>query len=183
MTRGKNDLGRKPIVQLKISNLANGAHRYSFECVASEFEDESLDATRFSAPIHVAIALTKTSGEIVVNLSAQTVASLECDRCLAPIAKTIKGEHRIVFLRGGALPNDDEQADEARLISKNDVSIDLTDDVRQTLLLAVPMKNVCDGGCAETDAPIEIQFRQTPSQDATSEWQRKLAEIGKKLKT
>ncbi|MCS6989559.1 MAG: DUF177 domain-containing protein [Chloroherpetonaceae bacterium] len=181
MTLGQDDLGRKPIAQINVSNLKSGVHRYAFECETRQFGDESLDETRFSAPIHVAVTLTKTVGEIVAELSVRTVVSLECDRCLAPIRKTIQGDYRIVFLRSATtLPDDD--GDDVRLLAKNETRIDLTEDVRETLLLAVPMKNVCGSACAENDAPIASEFRQASSSPVASEWQRQLAEIGKKFR-
>ncbi len=167
------------IAHIKISNLTNGVHRYEFECVASDFADEMIDAERFSMPIFIAATLTKAMTEIVVELSVSTTVSLQCDRCLAPITKTISGDYRILFLQSANAEK--ELDDDVRAISKNDTHIDLTTDIRETLLLAVPMKNVCqEATCADNDAPIVREFLQRHTVE--SEWQQKLAEMSKKFK-
>ncbi len=176
----KHEPEEKRIAHIKISNLTSGVHRYDFECVASDFADELVDTERFSAPIFITATLTKAMTEIVVELSVSTIASLQCDRCLAPITQPISGDYRILFLQSGASETDSD--DDVRVLSKNDTHIDLTTDVRETLLLAVPMKNLCnDATCAENDAPIERVFAQT-HKAFESEWQQKLAEMSKKFK-
>lgn len=171
----------KRIAYIKISNLTNGVHRYEFECVASDFADEWIDTERFSAPIFITATLTKAMTEIIVELSVSTVASLQCDRCLAPISKRLSGDYRILFLQSAKAANDSD--DDVRVLSKNETHIDLTLDIRETLLLAVPMKNVCEqASCAENNAPIGRVFFQTHSNAFESEWHQKLAEISKKFK-
>ncbi len=177
----KHEPEGKRIAHIKISNLSNGVHRYDFECTASDFADEWIDTERFSAPIFITATLTKAMTEIVVELSVSTMVSLPCDRCLAPITQTISGDYRILFLQSAASASDSE--DDVRVMSKNETHLDLTTDVRETLLLAVPLKNVCrEGACAENDAPIEREFPQTHDTAFESVWQQKLAEISKKFK-
>lgn len=170
----------KRIAHIKISNLTRGVHRFEFECVASDFADDMIDEERFAAPISIVATLTKAMTEIVAELSVITTVSLQCDRCLAPMTKTISGDYRILFLQSADANADAD--DDVRALSKNDTHIDLTTDVRETLLLAVPMKNVCQAGCAENDAPIEREFSRDAGEPLQSEWQQKLAEISKKFK-
>ncbi|MFQ3596862.1 MAG: DUF177 domain-containing protein [Chloroherpetonaceae bacterium] len=177
----KHEHEGKRIAHIKISNLTNGVHHYNFECVASDFADKLIDTERFSAPIFITATLIKAMTEIVVELSVSTIALLQCDRCLAPTHKKLSGDYRILFLHSGAVASDSD--DDVRVLSKNDTHIDLTTDVRETLLLAVPMKNVCqDTTCAENDAPIEREFSRTHHQAHESTWQQKLAEMSKKFK-
>jgi uncharacterized protein len=172
----------KRIAYIKISNLTNGTHRYEFECVSSDFADEWIDTERFSAPIFITATLTKATTELVVELSVSTIASLQCDRCLAPISKRLSGDYRILFLPSASAANGSDD-DDVRVLSKNETHIDLTPDVRETLLLAVPMKNVCEqAACAENDAPITREFSQTHGANFQSDWQQQLAEISKKFK-
>ncbi len=166
------------IAYIKISNLTEGVHHYAFECVASDFADEMLDSERFASPISITATLTKTVTEIVAELSVCTTLSLQCDRCLAPIEKTISGHYRILFLQS---PPEKALDDDVRLLSRYETHIDLTADVRETLLLAVPMKNVCQAGCAENDAPIVYEFFYSPAHTVEGEWHRQLAEVRKKM--
>ena len=171
----------KRIAYIKISNLTNGTHHYEFECTASDFSDELIDAERFSEPISITATLTKAMTELIVELSVSTTALFQCDRCLAPISKRLSGDYRILFLHSAEAEKDSD--DDVRVLSKNETHIDLTPDVRETLLLAVPMKNVCEHPtCAENGALIKREFTQTQSKHFESEWQQKLAEMSKKFK-
>ncbi|MGQ9805270.1 MAG: YceD family protein [Chlorobiales bacterium] len=172
----------KRIAHIKISNLTNGVHRYEFECVASDFADDWIDTERFSERISITVTLTKAMTEIVVELSVKAIATLQCDRCLAPISKKLSGDYRILFLQSADAEKDSD--DDVRVLSKNETHIDLTPDIRETLLLAVPMKNVCEQPtCAENDAPIKREFtHQTQSKRFENDWQQKLAEMSKKFK-
>ncbi len=175
----------KRIAHIKISNLKNGVHRYEFERVASDFADEWIDTERFSAPIFITATLTKTMTELVVELSITTVISLQCDRCLAPITKTISGDYRILFLQSANAVPDAEQDldDDVRWLSAHETHIDLTTDVRETLLLAVPMKNVCEApSCVANNVWVAREFSQTHGASFRSDWQQKLAEISKQFK-
>jgi len=173
----------KRIAHIKISNLANGVHHYEFKCVARDFADEMIDMERFTSPISITATLTKTATEIVAELSVCTTISLQCDRCLAPITKTISGDYRIFFLLSANTTINEETDDDIRWLSKHQTHIDLTTDVRETLLLAVPMKNVChEPACAENNAPFVREFFQHQGSGFESVWQQQLAEMSKKYK-
>lgn len=132
------------VIEIRISGLAPGQHVETFTCRASDFSDPGLTDPAFSGDIHVTVELDKTEREITATIRTSTEASLSCDACLAPIQQEITGEFRVIFRLGdteGEGPEDDE---EFRSLQQNATALDLTEDVRETLLLSLPTKVVCD---------------------------------------
>jgi uncharacterized protein len=175
----RHDGEGKKVARIKISNLTNGEHQFDFQCLREDFADETIDGERFKQPILIRINLTKAASEIIANLSVSTVADLQCDRCLAPISKSVSGSYRLMYVQSTGAQEATDDGD-VRFISKNETHIDLTEDARETLILAMPIKTICDSNCAATDLRIEREFKS--ENHAPSAWQAKLAELGKKFK-
>jgi uncharacterized protein len=176
-------------VKLKISNLTLGNHDYTYSLRASEFEDSTIDHALFPNPIQVTVVLTKSLTEIIAELDVKTDAVLECDRCLKALLKPIHGDYRIYFLLTADALTSAAGENDVRTLSKNDAYIDLTDDVRETLLLALPIRNVCEEACVAL-LPVQHEFHQTggtasamPEHTEESDWQKALKELNKKFNT
>lgn len=161
-----------PQLRLKVSSLRDGEHQFDLVATAAEYApDEALTPDRFPNPIAVTVTLLKTSSDIIAALHFETVAALECDRCLKPIEKKLTGEFR-VLLTASAVSSDDET--EVRAFGKNDTEVDLTDDLRQTVLLSVPMKTTCETPC---EIPAIEAKPALPEADEKSGWLNALKNI------
>jgi uncharacterized protein len=92
--------------------------------------EETLDAVECSQPIHVKVSVNLVGRTLVVQGRIITTAVLECNRCLK------KFDHHI------------EVADYhfIREVS-SDETIDLTDSIREDIILELPMKRLCSPGC------------------------------------
>ena len=112
------------------------------------FPDDGLNLTK---PARIRFHLVNTGDLVLVNGQVETEAELECSRCLKtykiPLAVKIDEE----FSRqppelksGGGIELREE--DFVYPIEK-DNTIDLTEVLRQNLLLAVPMKTLCSPDC------------------------------------
>jgi len=109
--------------------------------------DEEITALR---PLEGEIELIRTADGILVMGKLQTTVELTCDRCLEPFAATIsialQEEFRptIDVFTGVSLHDTGE---EATMVDESHI-IDLTEVVRQNLLLALPMHPLCRPNCA-----------------------------------
>jgi uncharacterized protein len=102
-------------------------------------------------PLQGKVKFLRTGMGILVTGHLQTAVSLPCRRCLTPVivpvALDLEEEFRpsIDLITGQALPmeGDDEEA------TRTDVHhiLDLTEVVRQNLLLTVPMSALCSPQC------------------------------------
>ena len=132
----------KGLIAIRIAGLSEGVHEYDFTCSATDFKDPELNCPEFRNGIRVRVVAQKTDSEIIVDIETATLAEFSCDICLAPVRRELTGSYRIVFVYS---ENREEQEGEYRPLEHNALSIDLTEDVRETLLLSLPMKVVCTG--------------------------------------
>jgi len=168
----------KALIGIRLAGLSEGVHEFEFNCMAAEFGDPALSEAGFSEEVSVKVTVEKMEGEMIVTLKTVAVADLTCDLCLAPITAELNGSYRIFYSYEQA----NERDEEYRLIDRNTVSLDLTEDVRETLLLSVPMKVTC------TDNPDCRVFHQEelgePGEDRKpdSDWQESLEKLKNKYR-
>lgn len=125
---------------INISRLSEGIHNYHLN-----IESSSLDLDeRFNDDIDLDVVLDKTSTQILLKTEIDTNGNFECDRCLTHFSHHIHTAYTLMYLyqaQDFALEN------EIQIINKDTVYIDITDDVRQYILLAIPIKLLCKEDC------------------------------------
>ena len=139
------------MLQVDLTPLSNGSHELVLHPAA---EDIGLDAELFSE-IEVHARLDYHNHDVrhrrlLVRFDAAATAQLECDRTLVSYQERVHGEHTALF-SASAEPGDDEVA----LLGPDDQSVDLAGAVRETLLLALPMRRVAP---AARNAPLDTTF-------------------------
>jgi uncharacterized protein len=97
-----------------------------------EIEGESFEGT---------ITLTKLDETILAEVKLEAKVILICDRCLTNFEKVLS----IIFDREYNI-NRREQNDEELFVDKYG-DIDLSEPVREEIILAIPMKNLCKDKC------------------------------------
>jgi len=107
---------------------------------------------RLVAPITGRLRLIRDHAGVLVEGRLETRAALECARCLAPVAVDVAFElseafRPTVVLPGGPTPPPPEDLDPATQIDALHV-LDLTEVVRQAVLLALPVHPLCRQACA-----------------------------------
>lgn len=133
----------KVLIEIRIAGLSEGTHEYDFTCKASDFKNPELATPGFCNKIWVRVVANKTNSEITVTIETKTVAEFSCDICLVPLKKELTGFYRIFFVFGDSAGATGEHEENYRVLDSNAPAIDLTEDVRETLLLSKPMKVVC----------------------------------------
>jgi len=172
----------KALIAIRLAGLSQGTHEFEFTCAAADFADAALVEAGFSEDISVKVTVEKLEGEMIVTLKTAATAELTCDLCLAPITTELKGSYRIWYGYEQTGEPEEERDEEYRLIDRNALSLDLTEDVRETLLLSVPMKVTC------TDNPDCRVFRQEeedePGEDSLpdADWLESLEKLKNKYR-
>ena len=97
------------------------------------YDPSSLDAqrddVRLDAPVTVSSFVVKTEGELVVQAEIRARAQMSCARCLELFDTPLQAEATLSYP-----------------VAPTDV-IDITEDIRQELMLAYPMVPVCRSEC------------------------------------
>ncbi len=136
-------------MKLKIAHLSFGLHEFDFEEKIESFEVEGPE--RFPNTIFVHIHVDKESSNMVITLTVRTKARFVCDRCLDEFDQEIQETSQLLYSREQPAVEYSEYFreydDEVRPYSPEMDILDLTKDVRDTLLLAVPMKLLCKEDC------------------------------------
>lgn len=129
-------------MKINISSLSEGEHHYSFIEQPSVFEISSID---FISNVNVDINLSKRTNQIELKVKLNVKLNFICDRCLDYFPQDVKNEFLLVYkysFKNGLSLNEETSNDNLKLISPDTDYIDLTNDVRDYILLAVPMRKV-----------------------------------------
>ena len=171
----------KALIEIRLAGLSQGVHEFDFTCSAGDFNDPSLTEAGFSGEISVTVTVDRNEDGITVTLKTAAKANPTCDLCLAPVPIELKGSYRVYYMYE-QVPDQQEEDEEYRLIERNTVSVDLTEEARETLLLSVPMKVTC------TDNPDCHVYRQEGPEsidhlpDTDSQWQESLEKLKNKYR-
>lgn len=104
------------------------------------------------APIRGQVKFTKIPQGILATGGFQTVVELNCNRCLEPFDEAVSFDLEEQFrpkidLQTGAVLPQEEDADEATQISEQNI-LDLSEVMRQELLISLPAAATCRDDCA-----------------------------------
>lgn len=156
---------RKPSgLVVNAASLKPGIHTFSFQPLA---EDLELDPSLF-ANISVEAQVSLQEGQALVQFDAAADAALVCDRTLKPFTQRVLGSYQVLF------------TDEVRTVQAADLEEDLrpypihnhelviTDAVRDTLLLAIPIRKIAPDA-EEADLPMQFG-KPTDEDDIDPRW-------------
>ncbi|MGA1871031.1 MAG: YceD family protein [bacterium] len=108
------------------------------------------DEVRLQGPVSINIKINKSSRGIIISGKVKTLLELECSRCLENFLFHVNEQFEACFI-----PEDQKIEEEEVELTKNDMdvsffkgeAIDLTDVIREQILLSVPMTPVCKSSC------------------------------------
>jgi len=130
-------------MKISIKHLQDGLHTFRF--IEPVSACGVMGHANLNADVEVVVELEKSSPHLFLNNQVRTVGSFVCDRCLDEFSMSLEERVRVVF---SSDPDLVAMADEEiRPLAKDANEIDITDEVRDALLLAVPIKTVCRPDC------------------------------------
>ncbi|HEX7071797.1 MAG TPA: DUF177 domain-containing protein [Rhodothermales bacterium] len=146
------------MVAINIATLKEGTHDVVLEPEAGDLD---LDPERFE-DIRVEARLDYFDGRIVVAMRAGATATLECDRTLQLFKQRLSGSYTMLFEPAGEEASDEEEEfQDVRPLDPWDREIDITDAVRDTLVLSIPARCIAPGA---EDLEIQTQFGEAENE-------------------
>ena len=129
-------------VKIRISGLSNGLHEHRFV-----HESSAIGLSEnFLKPVEIDVQIDKTANQVYLKSEIRTSGSFQCDRCLDEFEQPISTSYQVFYVYndvdGGKVSHD-----EIQIIRPDTVYLNLTEDIRQTVLLAVPLKLLCSEEC------------------------------------
>lgn len=129
-------------LHIRVSGLSNGLYDYHFTA-----EPTTIGLSEnFTHPVEVGAHLDKTPGQMYLRVEIKTAADFECDRCLDGFTQSLVTRYEMFYVfdeieAGKYVP------EEVTVITPDTVQIDLSEDVREMIVMAVPLKLLCREGC------------------------------------
>lgn len=129
-------------MKIKISSLSEGRHNYSLDTTVEELGLP----VEFFGEVNVQVLLEKTKEHILLRTSLSVHRHCECDRCLREYDREFYNEYHMFYIND--IRNKDLYDEDVVTVIRNDQDfIDISGDVREYAMLAVPMKNLCRDDC------------------------------------
>jgi len=141
---------------IQIETLSLGIHQFNFviqpkdvhlDNYFSSSNKHNGETDDFTFPIFVHINLEKNERQVLLNSSVETKKNSLCDRCADAFELQILGTYDAVYKYDDRNATIDNEKEDFILLSRDHPLIDLTEDIRQTILVSIPMKNLCNENC------------------------------------
>ena len=167
---------------LRLNGLRNrGPVEFTAEMDPAEYQ---LPFDLFPQPIAVRAVLEDTNTIVNADFSVVSFSTRTCDRCAITFDLPLKVDFHLKFI------SEKQQGwtsgDDARTFHPDNPVVDVSADIKDEILLAVPMKILCSAGCKGLCPGCGIDLNrelcQCADTPADPRW-NKLADLKKQLKS
>ena len=161
-------------MKIKISNLRDGEYLYNFQVNTESLDIENIEIEDY---IDVEVKLTKTLGSVLTKIDAKGTMYLQCDRCLDPYRYNFETDFDVLFKVSNTdfvTNNINEDVDVYEIKSETQ-EIDITEPLRDYIILLVPMKKVPDdlnGKCLLCGRNIEEMLKGKSVKEINPVWEK-----------
>lgn len=131
-------------MKISLVRLAEGLHTLHFVEKLADLGVEKL--SNLDDEVKIQIDLEKRSPHYFLKNQVQVSGRFACDRCTDEFDRSLSGESRVVFSSDKEMLKMNE-ADDLHYLAADAKEIDLTNEIRDTVLLAIPMKLLCSDDC------------------------------------
>ncbi len=100
---------------------------------------------QLAEPVTVRLEAQQAGHDVVVRGELTGIVALACRRCLAPVTAPVNEELALVYRPG--LSRVEAEAEEVYALPERGEELDLSDAVREHLVLAVPQYGMCSEEC------------------------------------
>lgn len=168
MSMGKDNL------KINISNIKDGEHRYEFKVSPEEIDFEDGD-TKFPDELGVEAKVYKSGNEITADIKLDGNFKFICDRCLEEYEQKFVKKFEIIYKTDFKGEQKINESDDIKFISPNTRFIDLKDDIRDYVMLSVPMKRVpveVNGFCEYCNKNVEEILKLKKDEEINPVWEK-----------
>lgn len=131
------------MLKLNVAAIREGSS--FFETEASPADVDLATTEEFHASLHITYDCNKVGDEVFIKSTLSTVVDLTCDLCLEPFRTKLHETVEMILTKDHKLV--EREAEDVYLLSNSTTEVDITDSVKQTLLLAIPYKKICTNDC------------------------------------
>jgi uncharacterized protein len=135
-------------IKINISSLKEGSQKLD---LISDSKELGLDENFVKGLLDITLDLFKTVHQLDIRVKVLGTLNMECDRCLEIFEKKFETDFELVYVQKSAReePVDD---DYIRTYNPFMKQVDITNDIKEIIILSVPMKKLpdekTDGSCS-----------------------------------
>lgn len=152
------------VLTLEIVDFLSGTRTVELTPTA---EDLELDPADFR-DIRVTAQLDRTGNRIFVQFDVTGTARLQCDRTLVDFDQDLDGRYGVLFAPPEEREGLGDAPDDVREFDPVTHTLDVTEAVRDTLLLSIPLRRIAPGA---EDVPIKTSFGSEDDDIADPRWE------------
>ena len=143
-------------MKIQLRTLSEGEHIITAQFTPAEL---SFNPDNFSQAVNTSVRVDKRGENFYIKIKAETSGSFNCDRCLADIDKKLYGDITLIYTEDEHLWGDGAD-DDIRLVPRTGDEINLSDDIRDAVLLTIPTKQICSEDCKGLCPRCGINFNE-----------------------
>ncbi len=159
-------------MKISLIGLSEGLHTLNFVEKLAEFGVEN--QPHLHEDVKIQVDLEKRSPHYFLKNRVQVSGRFACDRCTDEFDRAVNEEWRAVFTSDKEMLAMN-QADDMHYLAPEAKEIDLTDEIRDMIVLAVPMKMLCTencrGLCAGCGANLNTESCRCAAPPADLRWE------------
>ena len=136
-------------MKIDINEITGTGADLVFNAPISDFAF-SVDEIILKEEVHVSTKIKKISKKILVEGNIKTQLELECSRCLEHFPSSIDENFQVIFEPSSPNVNEEEvelKKEDLNIEFYKEGIIDLTEVVREQILLSIPMIPICKENC------------------------------------
>jgi len=99
----------------------------------------------YVSPVTVDLEIERTAEAIVVAVRWKSDVEFACDRCAVPFQVQLEDEVSLVYTFNPKMADTDDE--NLFLVSESTQEVDMRESLRQSMILALPLKRLCHDGC------------------------------------
>ncbi len=145
-------------MKINISNLSEGTHRYTLSKSAKELGLSG----NFTGDIVAHVVVEKSTRQILLRATVHAQARFNCDRCADEFRGDLASTFETAYVWGN-VGSGREESDDYHMLSSDTNIIDISKDVKEYVLLAVPLKLLCREECAGLCARCGKNLNEMPN--------------------
>lgn len=128
---------------LDLRRVREGRNTFS-ETVQADALELSWPRLEFQGLVRLAIEVGRSGDDLDLSVRFEGSRNGECDRCLAPFRTEYSGSMRAIARRASG---ESELAGQDGVIFHDGQLVELTGELRQAILVDIPIQNLCRSGC------------------------------------
>ncbi len=160
------------MTKINISNLDEGIHNFEFVVSPDDIELGSLEA---GDNISVNVDLYKVGNQLSLKINTKVRLIFQCDRCIDKFDYDLNNSFDVIYKFDFSGANQDNDDDDIKFITPNTKFIDIKDDLRDYILLSVPMKKApaeTDGVCTYCGKDISSILKVNRKSEINPVWEK-----------